>query len=46
MFQSVKDALQSSTGLIVLAAVALVITIFLIVDAHKGKKKRARHRWK
>jgi hypothetical protein len=32
--------------LIGLAALAVCLSIFLVIDAHRNKKKRARHRWK
>lgn len=46
LFESIKDAWQNSPVLISLAALGFCIFAFIIVDAHRNKKKRARHRWK
>jgi len=46
MFQSVVEACQKLPVLIGLVALAFGITVFVVVDAHRNKKKRSRHRWK
>ena len=45
-FKSVEIALQDYHVLIAAALVAACISIYIMLDAHRGKKKRPRHRWK
>jgi len=44
--QSVREACQNSPILIIVVVVGLCVSIFIIIDAHRNKKRRARHRWK
>jgi hypothetical protein len=46
LFKSVGDAVSGHLLLIALAALAVIVSIFIMCDAHRCKKKRARHRWK
>ena len=41
-----KDAVLDSPVLILMAALGICISIFIVIDAHRCKKKRPRHRWK
>ena len=43
-FENLK--LELRRGCLVLAVLAVIISIFLVIDAHRNKKKRPRHRWK
>lgn len=46
LFSSIKDVVQDSPVLILVAALGVCVSIFIIIDAHRCKKKRPRHRWK
>jgi hypothetical protein len=45
-FKSVKDACLDAPVLIGVIVLGICISIFIMVDAHRIKKKRSRHRWK
>jgi hypothetical protein len=46
MWQSVTGFFHGYPVLIVAIVLAAVVSIIIMVDAHHGKKKRSRHRWK
>src|SRR5205823_209514 len=43
-FSSVKDVAQSTPVLVALAILAVCVTVYLMVDAQRCRKKRPRHR--
>jgi len=45
-FKSVGDVISGHLLLIALGALAVIVSIIIMCDAHRNKKKRARHRWK
>jgi hypothetical protein len=45
-FKSVGQACSAHPLLIALGTLAVAVSLFIMFDAHRLKKKRARHRWK
>ena len=45
-FKQMIQACADHPLLVALGALAVIVSIYVMVDAHRNKKKRARHRWK
>jgi hypothetical protein len=45
-FRWAGHAFSGHALLVVLLVLAVMVSLFIMYDAHKHKKKRARHRWK
>ncbi|MDB6067707.1 MAG: hypothetical protein JWR26_3915 [Pedosphaera sp.] len=46
LFHSVKEACQNAPVLIILVVLGICVSIFIMIDAHRTRKKRSRNRWK
>jgi len=46
LVHSLKQAWQDSPVLVLIIALGVCVTIFIIIDAHRSKKRRSRKRWK
>jgi hypothetical protein len=46
VIKSVKEICRNSPILVVVILLACCVSVFIMIDAHRSKKKRSRHRWK
>jgi len=46
LIKSVKETCQNSPVLVVVIVLVVCVFMFIIIDAHRCKKSRSRHRWK
>ena len=45
-FKQIVQACTDHPLLVALGALAAIVSIYIMFDAHRNKKNRARHRWK